>query len=227
MQSQLWDNTPRVLVFIVFLAFAAVSVEAQCKDWPADTSFPLDGGNTVSSTADVPFQGTYTVTRVVGTGAATEFTNDLLNDPDTYVQNGVVSRKAEFTFYGVGGIEGFPLNYKATIFMNGQLVREVTYSTGGVTSEPLPVCVEVDVKYIKFAHFSAGGQKVTGANTLSIVVAGSDGGDPHAAGSATVGNLTFQAMAPIVLVHGWNAGPWVWADSGGSEHLSGQSRQAG
>lgn len=30
-----------------------------------------------------------------------------------------------------------------------------------------------------------------------------------------VGNLTIKAMAPIVLVHGWNSGPWVWGPKPG------------
>lgn len=47
-------------------------------------------------------------------------------------------------------------------------------------------------------------------NTIAIVDS-RDPSDPNFGDLVfDVLNLTVKAMAPIVLVHGWNAGPWVW-----------------
>jgi hypothetical protein len=81
-------------------------------------------------------------------------------------------------------------------------------------SEPTDVCgailwvlnakVPISTQYLKFPERAAPGSTPTPAlNNISFAT------DDFGVG-AEVGTLSFRAMAPVVLVHGWNSGPWEW-----------------
>jgi triacylglycerol esterase/lipase EstA (alpha/beta hydrolase family) len=170
---------------------------------------------------------TYQITRVVGPGTDDEFdSNGFLANWDAYVQNGVLSREACIT---VGKPElidgGVPPGVAVilAVYVNGHksnvdtgivnLLPECGNLFGCFGSVPLNTeegGLKILTKYLKFPHRASPGSEPTAAiNNIVIVM---QPGTPldHELGGWLIGNLTLKAMAPIVLVHGWNAGPWIW-----------------
>ena len=87
-------------------------------------------------------------------------------------------------------------------FANDALYRPITGQLA---------CVQIETKHLKFAERATPGQTPT-----PVVNAIGFTGDLYNqsfydnSSGVPLGTLTFQAMAPVVFVHGWNAGPWVW-----------------
>lgn len=70
--------------------------------------------------------------------------------------------------------------------------------------------LKILTKYLKFPHRASPGSQPTAAVNNIVIVIRPDNVFGSTLGGFLIGNLTLKAMAPIVLVHGWNEGPWVW-----------------
>jgi hypothetical protein len=209
------------------------AVAQDCDNNTSDTSFALTPFQTQGyAGSGIPFSlvdndssrvATYTVSRVVGPGVAgTDIdSNGYLLNWDTLVDvnHQIVSRYANVQITPGLFIEGGPITYVANAYFNGRpLIRWETTPTGlAFASEnpwrlvsPGTVCVSIETKYVKFA--TKGGTAGDNKIGVSLVVTDDYYHDPATiTGAASYGgNLSFQAMAPIVLVHGWNTGPWAW-----------------
>jgi hypothetical protein len=168
------------------------------------------------------------IDRVAGPGTDGEFDqNGFLRYWSDYVANGVLSRKALLSLRAYVPPDDTPAPLPAVfqvpihVYLNGQWVATAPAPT---QSGDYIHCVEVDTQFVKFARRVPGGRPncdpalgptdACGINKLAFVMdLNSPPGVPDediGAGFVGVGTLSFKAMAPIVLVHGWNAGPWVW-----------------
>jgi hypothetical protein len=169
------------------------------------------------------------ITRVVGTG---KFPDDqaadgTLKNPSLYVQNGLLQKKAHLsihayqTDYPNPGLQG---QLRAIIKINGNPIGSfvvpgsgptASFSTNGIYYERYDTCVEfdVDAQPLKFSQRAPAGQTPTTVNGLAGTnIVEIDAGGQFPPGDfiswVVVGSLSFRAMAPIVMVHGWNSGPW-------------------
>ncbi len=220
---------PLLLVFV-----GAPLARTQCRRTPSDTTFAPQGAQTgeqygggapvFSSTMKSPFSGyaNYQIPRVVGPGTATEFDqNGFLTAAswNTYVQNGVLSKTA---WLDVGQIIAIGLsappasllqNHAVTLYVNDIPVPSYSYTFAGR-------CLEFPTQYLKFPQ-RVPGQPLNPAQapvnkiafTLDSPDLFNDPGDFPACCGIQVGNLTIQAMAPVIMVHGYNSGPWWWGPS--------------
>jgi triacylglycerol esterase/lipase EstA (alpha/beta hydrolase family) len=154
--------------------------------------------------------------RVVGPGTADQFDgNGFLVNWDTYTTNGILSSSGELqvALHCLGD---------SCVFGQSDLAQLSIYANGHqVSSEPITVhvnedrvCASISTKYLKFPQRGQGGAPNPALNNITFAISGG-GSDVQAFVQAgeigvQVGTLSIKAMAPIVLVHGWNAGPWVW-----------------
>jgi hypothetical protein len=180
-----------------------------CSSAPSDTTFLPDGASqndpsvfltlTSSLTPVPPLYQTKTITtnRVVGPGTASEFdSNGFLVNWQTYIQNGVLSPHAYLQYGGVFEVETF-VGTMVGVYLNGHLVKNVplvALATGG--------CLEIDTQYIKFAQRVPGQSPTPGVNTIGLTLDVTQGTILGQSIIGAFGALTFQAMAPIIMVHG-------------------------
>src|SRR5580692_5856632 len=99
----------------------------------------------------------------------------------------------------------------------------ILFGPDGLTGGTILLTFEVPIEYLKFPHRTPGAVSSEVQNGVPNVVTII----PNAAVFSTslgvlrcgaeerssnffAASIEFDAMAPIVLVHGWNAGPWVW-----------------
>jgi len=194
-----------------------------CSSTRSDTTFLPDGASQNNSFVDLTLTSSLTpvpplyqtkiitINRVVGPGTASEFdSNGFLVNWQTYKQNGILSPHAYLQYGGIFEIEVFE-GTMAGVYLNGHLVKNVplvTLATGG--------CLEIDTQYIKFAQRNPnpGQAPIPGVNTIGLTLDVTQAGILAQSMIGAFGALTFQAMAPIILVHGWRTGPWWWGDPG-------------
>ncbi len=217
----------RVMALVLALVSASVA-GAQCKLTPSDTIFAPDGlspgeryGYTaVSSAANPPPPNdstTITINRVVGPGTPSEFDgNGFLTATSLgiYVQNGVLSDTAwldvgPITLVSLVGGSYDLTGHMVSIYLNDQI--NPVYSN----AYPLPSCVPIPTRYLKFAQRNPGQAPTPGVNKIAITLDAQDWFDAgeYNFALASIGNLTIKAMAPVVMVHGWHSGPWWWGPS--------------
>jgi pimeloyl-ACP methyl ester carboxylesterase len=221
-----------------------------CRNTASDTTFlPTSttgsGNPTDSDVCDDNFGGggapcqtitnTFNITRVVGPGQAPYINSDgTLVNPDTYVANGIVSR---YAYLQIGWAAGFSHSTTFHFTINGNPIPGGDIAVVGaadswpyVVGAPPPsngsgtVCLQVPIQYLRFATRNVGGLPTPGVNQVQV-----SSTNPQALGTddttvqAGAGSLSFEAMAPIVLVHGIFADqswfttngfttPWVAAD---------------
>lgn len=212
----------RCLEAIIVLALIGSNQAwAQCQPAAPDSSFqvsgPGDNNNGVyagwaSPANSLPYQ----TSRVVGPGTPSEFNGDgTLANWSTYTANGVLSQFAKLSLIVACQCDEAPLGDDSaflTVYINGQQA-----------SQPVPiqvvqwfgVCVDINTQYLKFPARVLGGVPAPVQNDVSFAIFGSANPNVQAFVQAQsiliLGyGMNFKAMAPIVLVHGWNAGPWVW-----------------
>jgi hypothetical protein len=206
-------GVPALLIFFALPGSAA----SGCQQTPSDSTFAPDGssapqfetGLTPTSTrGTVPplYQTrTWTINRVVGPGTATEFdTSGFLVNWATYVQNGVLSKTAYLQLELVGLIEHANPNFVG-IYLNDHLVKSLRWlDLYGATSAGVGRdCIQIETtQFIKFARRVPGQAPIPGVNTIGISIDTPQNEIIGQSGNATVGTLTFRAMAPIIMVHG-------------------------
>jgi hypothetical protein len=169
---------------------------------------------------------TYTlnINRVVGPGIVNvdvSPTGQLLN-PATLIANGVVSdhvvlkvNASNLVLEACGYIPGSPCisdpSYTHDVYVNGHYEGHYESTCATCPSGNLDHFINVPVADVYFAIRNPGGAPTPGINTIVIVC------NPQQVHSSCECNdgipavgLEVTAMYPIVLVHGWNSGPWAW-----------------
>jgi hypothetical protein len=170
---------------------AGAQLTAQCSDAPWDSSL-----------------APASVTRVVGPGTPEEFDGSgFLANWKTYVANGVLSEYgylAVYSYFIDSVAPGFDYSGTLYVYVNGFLEAFVS-----VPNSPLnwKACVAIKTEHVKFARRKVGQSPDPVENTITFWYTKW----PLANQVDFVADrLSIKAMAPVVLVHGWNAGPWVW-----------------
>jgi hypothetical protein len=199
---------------------------------PSDTAFaPYNPNGTgilgfsgqLSTLSDPPTAGqgaSWYITRVVGPGTPGEFNpvDGTLANWSTYTANGILSEKAYIQVYVLLGADGGNPGpgHVLVPYVNGNQDAAFplvwTPVTPGVpgAQEPTDVCgaeililnaqVPISTRYLKFPQRAPNGSTPT--PVLNQIAFASDSGFL----TVEVGTLSFQAMSPIILVHGINAG---------------------
>ncbi|MGI8746213.1 MAG: esterase/lipase family protein [Bryobacteraceae bacterium] len=191
----------RVFVFTIFTLIGSGLVRAQCTtsdpgwEWWGDTQFGLN-----------PVR--ISVYRVAGPGTAGEFDGSgFLQNWSTYVANDVLSSVAwmELSVSTVGNRSG-----TLQVYVNGRPQTPVDV-TASQTDTYTTVCLPISTQDLKFPLRGTNGAFPTGAITEFTITYPDEkhpDGDPQALGYMR--SLNFRVMYPVMLIHGWNAGPWVW-----------------
>lgn len=214
------EALPTTVLLLLNAGWAA----ADCGTTPSDSTFVPDGTSFPNYVVGVPPTSTIdgslpslahtaniSINRVVGPGVPIEFNPDgTLANWQQYVDNGVLSQYAYIQVGFVGEVEVDPPT-TIGIYVNGYPLENVVNSSLYRPITGQLACVQIETRYLKFAQRPAPGQTPTPAvNTIGF------SGDLYRqifydnSPGVPLGTLTFQAMAPVVFVHGWNAGPWVW-----------------
>ena len=210
----------KYLNFAILAGVTMSVVWADCGLFPSDTTFLPDGVSApvrlsdgsiadsgvllTSSLTPVPplaSTATMTISRVVGPGTASEFdSNGFLVNWNTYVQNGVLSPHAWLDLGDMIQIDRCSnIGSTVGIYLNDHLVKNVP-------STSLPMCVQIDTQYIKFAQRGAPGQPSTPAvNRIGATLDVSQSDISAINLTLNFGALNFKAMSPIILVHGIRA----------------------
>ena len=223
----------KTLAVVLLGAANAQFGTAQCQSQVSDSSFAASAGsvgfsiNSAQRSAPFPYYGTVNINRVVGPGTPLEFdSNGFLTDAswNTYVQNGVLSAQAWLSGnlilplitlrmppsqspmangFGSSGLNG----RSVSVYVNDKLVNTYSY--------PLPSCIPIPTKYLKFAQRVLNQTTpIPAENRIAFTL---DFPNPGLANEnntfASISTLSFQAMAPVIMVHGWNSGPWWWGPS--------------
>src|SRR5579864_6043119 len=172
---------------------AAWPVAAQCGNKTSDSVFLG-----VTKSSSFPQIVEFDISRVVSSDTDS---NGFLLNPAQDVQNGLVSDQAYLSYGGLFEINGFAAGNVISFYVNGVQVAQRPVIEG-----PAADCITIPISNIKFAQRVAGQAPTPGANVLTVKYDGLDVPDQF----VELGNLSFKAMAPIIMVHGWNSGPWVW-----------------
>ncbi len=208
---------------------------------PSDTAFPpIQGNNGLSlgqaALAFIPNApptqgGDYSITRVVGPGTPGEFNpaDGTLANWSTYTANGILSPTAYVQVYALNSADGgdpLPSDHHPLIpYVNGRADATFTLNWTLVNPAvpgaqvPTDVCgqeiyvlnaqVPISTRYLKFPQRAANGSTPT--PVLNQIAFATDSGNNFQ--SVRIGTLSFQAMAPIVLVHGIRANALWWENS--------------
>jgi hypothetical protein len=214
MKKQTWRVRRSSWIVLVAFSLCSTHLLADCTAAPSDTTFSVydNSGSGYGNDPGTPGAPTiYKISRVVGPGTAGEFDGGFLTDSawQTYVANGVLSRFASLyisaTQFGDGGI--FPqFDGSFQVIVNGHVATEQIHVGNGFFG-----CVDILTKYLKFPLRGQNGNPPEAAeNQVTFTYSNGLALQDHEALIGS-GNLSIQAMAPIVLVHGWNGGPWDWA----------------
>ena len=155
-------------------------------------------GNQVTTVTPAVFE----LTRVVGPGTSGEFNGDgtfTLANWTTYVANGVLSAQAYVYVVSAFGVHEVQ---NMTVYVNGNQAGQLQFDLLE------GACIPISTQYLKFPQRGTNDALPGPAvNNLTFALDGCCGI------AAAVSTLTFQAMAPVIMVHGWNSGPWWWGDS--------------
>lgn len=213
-----------------------------CRSAPSDTTF-LPTSTTGSGNPSDPdvcddnFGGggapcqtitnSFNITRVVGPGQAPYINSDgTLVNPDAYVANGIVSR---YAYLQISWGAGFSFSTTFHFTINGQSIPGGDIAVVGqgsswpyVVGAPPPsnvsgtLCLQFPIQYLRFATRNVGSMSMPTPGVNQVQVSSTN---PQALATddttvhAGAVSLSFDAMAPIIMVHGWQSGPWWWGDS--------------
>src|SRR5579859_5120458 len=181
-----------------------------------DTNNPVaapmlcNGNLTVNSCTQTPQAWHIPITRVVGTGLPADLNTDgTLKNVSLLVSNGVVSQKAHLLVVVAGS---YKTNYSVQVRVNNTVIatHQMKGSPAGFPSDVWFDCLDFDTQLLKFPQRAAIGSTPSAVvNTVDIVSLDPDGiSGCECFTTASIGALSFDAMAPVILVHGWNSGPW-------------------
>jgi len=137
------------------------------------------------------------ITRVVGPGTQDQFNNGFLANWQTYVQNGIVSPYAYMSYSGEYSSNDSMVGSVISIYLNGWLIAQEPV-LDHITAD----CIKIPIQYVKFAQRVPGASPNPSNNMIDVSI---DGNFANGDAGINLGNLSFQAMAPIILVHGINA----------------------
>ena len=220
------------IVFLIAVAMLSRSLVAQCEmppidpalygqnlttvhasdhvffpDYPeCDLDFPVTGAaactNTIIARRWGGGQAQFEITRVVGPGSPGEFdANGELVNRSTYIANGVLGKDAYlFVSAGASNLTPGPHVQTTRVFLNGYQAGMKTFNLHETA------CIPISTEHMKFPQRGSGGPPTPVVNTIEFDT------DDCCADLLVFypWSLTIKAMAPVVLVHGWNSGPWEW-----------------
>jgi hypothetical protein len=145
------------------------------------------------------------ICRVVGRGQVPADVNSdgSLIDPGRYIADGVVG---PYAYLNVGiSLASFASN-SFTLLLNGRTLLQTTF--GGGSNKDYFGCLQVPVDMLRFGKRTGGATPEPGVNVFRAEFAS----DPTfacnvCANGVSVWTVTFRALHPIVLVHGWQSSP--------------------
>jgi pimeloyl-ACP methyl ester carboxylesterase len=203
-----------------------------CRDKPSDTTFLTDGisdivgggteNNAFGDPVPLDSEVEIPIKRVVGMGLADDsrylFPDGRLVDPEKYVTDGVVSRFAKLRVIGsiVADTEDTP---SVQLLFNGVSLGSVRVerAKGGAAVAhstfhgKVNQCVSVPIELVRFGRRTIGQPSQPGINKVRLNRSGL--GESFCDDCSTyvsAATLSFEAMAPIVLVHGIRSSAFAW-----------------
>ena len=241
-------NSGFAFIFLATFCALGSGLAQSCASPPSDSSFlamnaganGLGFAGTPTYNGSVPSGGVvYGITRVVGPGTPAEFNGDgTLANYDSYVSNGILSATASVEVYQILLIDSPPLAsfapgaYSLTIYVNGyrDSITGIVWSSissqdpcGALPPYMFKTKLTISTRYLKFPQRAANGASPMPAlNTIAFALSPDNYGG--LAVGIDVGALSFKAMAPVVLIHGWNSGPWYWGPSPSTASACGLDR---
>lgn len=173
-----------------------------------DTGAGLDSGCTFRSGG--PLRITLSIDRVVGDVSA----DGTLVDPQTLVNNGVVSK------YATLSMPAFDVDYAAGvtppdqperdhILVNGKEIgpaNSVAYLTGADNVWKLNEFL-IPIELLRFGRRNVGGSPTPGQNLIEIQIDVANAPNQNELWCTAIdwASLRFQALAPVIMVHGNNS----------------------
>ncbi len=211
---------------LVFPAYR-LSAGSACDETASDHAFLPDGSQVFidcstgdSSACPVDVSPHVQVSRVVGPGMNSTGTVDSINpdgtlvNPSVYVSNGVVSANAHLS---VQFDYALWLSTDIVVSLNGnQIAAEHILGASDVPgTDPnrgdgsFSRCYDVPVALVRFAARNLGGIPTPGDNVIELKSTIADPWDVCDDCSIVVslGSLSFKALEPVIMVHGYNEGP--------------------
>ena len=239
------NRTALVLYCSAIILVLAGSVQAQmpyeantCRSTPSDTTFvpaavvgskdPNGGALCATGSFDGSCQSettTFNITRVVGSGLTAQWNglpqslnpDGSLANPTALIASGIVSRYAYLQVdWANGSADSTTLHFT----INGYSISggDIAAETGSGGSK----CLQVPIAYLRFGVRNPGSNALPTAGANQVQVSSTN---PYPQEyddteiTAYARSLSFEAMAPIIMVHGWGqkTGPWWWGDSPSSK----------
>ena len=186
-----------------------------------DTTFVVDQGTGLDTGCTYrlggPLRISVRIDRVVGDVDA----NGNLLDPQTLINNGVVSKYANLRMPAFDVDYSTPVSppyqpERDRILFNGQDVgpaRSVAYLTGSDNVWKLNE-IQIPIELIRFGRRNAGGTPTAGVNEIQIQIdqANIPLGVEVWCTAIDWTEISFQALAPVIMVHGNNSSGKFWED---------------
>jgi hypothetical protein len=200
----------------------------------SDTTFsglgsdaPIVDAFLVSSSNPPPARAMVSIGRVVGSGLPSDFdpSTGFLTDASyaLYTSNGALSKTASVALCWEASIDDTIIfaGSPTEVWLNNQLVASFPFPESSDQTQTFSI--EISTRYLKFPQRVPGGTPTPAINNFGFAAVNPKGGiygdgvinNSHLIAYA-VQTLSIEAMAPVILVHGWNSGPWWWGPPGGA-----------
>jgi hypothetical protein len=172
-----------------------------------------------SSNACPPVTATISVTRVVGGSNALNPDGTLKNP--SLASSGSVAIVSQYAYLSAGSgtpwsPSGIVVTFNGNVLSDGKFVSSTKGLVNG-DNRSLGGCYQIPIGYVKFAQRNPGRFPNPGVNKVVVAITSKVPNRPNIGNdtnSITYGAtaLSFKAMAPVIMVHGWRSGPWWWDD---------------
>lgn len=160
------------------------------------------------------------VTRVVGGSKALNLDGTLKNP--SLASSPSVAIVSQYAYLSAGSTapwspSGIVVTFNNQVLSTGSFVSSTQGLVNGDTRS-LGGCYQIPISLVHFAQRNPGNPPNPGLNTVVVTLTSAVPNRPNS-GNDTNGiqygatALSFKAMAPIIMVHGWKSGPWWWDDS--------------
>ena len=221
------NTTAGLLAFSLVFPACRLSAANACNATASDHSFLPDSSQVFidcstgdSDSCSVDVFPHVQVNRVVGPGINSAGTVDAMNpdgtlvNPSAYVSNGVVSPNVQLS---VQYDYSLWLSTNVVVSLNGHEIgterilgaSDIPGTDPNRGSGSLSQCYTVPVEFVRFAARNLGGIPTPGDNVIELRSTIADSLDvcDDCSIVVSVGALSFKALEPVIMVHGYNEGP--------------------